>query len=164
MHLHSSTWVATISVYGLKEDGAEKYDYESNVSVYKPCVGTLGFWFGCRIPLAAIPLLFIGDVIPVPFTVFGMFAVDFVSNLVVVTPLLVLGGRCVVVIFVNVYGGKSFIISESIMRAICWKLDEFCTLLHEKRRGTETGETGSEVRTQKYYRRIRMCCFARSLR
>lgn len=56
---------------------------------------------------------------PVADTVLGIFAVDFVSNLVVVTPLLVRGGRCVVVIFVNVYGGKSFIINESIMRAIC---------------------------------------------
>lgn len=101
---------------------------------YKPCVGTLVFWFVDRKPFATFPLLlFNGDVIPVAVTVFGMFAVDFVNNLVVVTPLLVRGGRCVVVIFVNVYGGKSFIISESIMRAMCWKLDEFCTLLHGRR-------------------------------
>lgn len=85
----------------------------------KPCVGTFGFGFVCRKPLAPFPLLFKGDVIPVADTVPGIFAVDFVNNLVVVIPLLERGGRCVVVIFVNVYGGKSFIIRESIMRAMC---------------------------------------------
>lgn len=72
---------------------------------------------------------------PLVDTVLGMFAVDFANNLVVVMPLLERGDRCVVVILVNVYGGKSFIINESIMRAICWKLDVFCTLLCEKGEG-----------------------------
>lgn len=48
-----------------------------------------------------------------------MLAVDLASNLDEFMPLLVRVGRWVVVILVNVYGGNSFKINESIIRAIC---------------------------------------------
>lgn len=63
----------------------------------------------------------------------GMLAVDLANSLDAVMPLLVRTGRCVVVIFVNAYGGNSFKINESIIRAMCWKLlAAFWTLLRKK--------------------------------
>lgn len=100
--------------------------------IFLPCVGTFVFIIFCRTPfpvpsVAVILLLFIfvGAV--------DIFAVDLVNNLDVFNnPLFVRIGRCVVVIFVNVYGGKSFNIRESIILAICWKLVAFDILLKSK--------------------------------
>lgn len=97
-----------------------------------PCVGTFAFVILCRIPfpppsVAATLLLFmfVGAV--------EMFAVDLVINFDAFDiPLFDRIGRCVVVIFVYVYGGKSFRMSESIILAICWKLGAFDILLQLK--------------------------------
>ena len=83
-------------------------------------MGTLDFG-DCRRPpfipstdaTDALLLLFMFD------AAVEILAVDLASNLDEFMPLLVRVGRWVVVILVNVYGGNSFKINESIIRAIC---------------------------------------------
>lgn len=96
-----------------------------------PWVGTF-FTCACRKLVIVFPFggvaVDVADVVDILLVELDIFVVV-LSNFAAPTAFVARIGRCVVVIFVNVYGGKSFIISESIMRAMCWKLEEFCTLL-----------------------------------
>lgn len=85
-----------------------------------PCVGTFAFCkgFDRRPPFIPSTDATVALLLAI-FAADEMFAVDLANNLDVAMPLLVRVGRCVVVILVNVYGGNSFKINESIIRAIC---------------------------------------------
>lgn len=124
----------------------------------KPCIGTFAFCnsVGRRPPfipstdatllvplllLLLLPLWWIWWLLPLLWLLLllfklavddGMLAVDLANSLDAFMPLLVRTGRCVVVILVNAYGGNSFRINESIIRAMCWKLAAFWTLLWKK--------------------------------
>lgn len=89
------------------------------VNTKLPCIGTLIFCDeDCRRP-PFIPSTDATDALLLLFDVaVAMLAVDLANNFDEFMPL-VRVGRWVVVIFVNVYGGNSFKINESIIRAIC---------------------------------------------
>lgn len=73
---------------------------------------------------------------------------------------LVRGGLCVeVVILVNVYGGKLSSISESIMRAMCWKPDDVgLGLLWKRHKGIIGGGKGEWEKCQSKINRTCVFC------